>query len=64
MHLAAHSLGLGSLWFTLFDKKAMREILGILPEKTPLAMICLGKADSPPAPTPRKDLKEKTVYIR
>ena len=64
MHLAAHSLGLGSLWFTLFDKKAMKEILGIFPEKTPLAMICLGKAGSPPPLTPRKDLKEKITYIR
>ena len=64
MHLAAHSFGLGSLWFTLFDKKAMRGILGIAPEKTPLALICLGKPGSAPASTPRKDVKEKTVYIR
>jgi len=64
MHLAAHALGLGSLWFTLFDKKAIREILSIAPEKTPLALICLGKPGSSPAPTPRKELKEKASYIR
>ncbi|OGP75299.1 MAG: hypothetical protein A2V86_14140 [Deltaproteobacteria bacterium RBG_16_49_23] len=64
MHLAATSLGLNSLWFTLFDKKAMREILGIDPGKTPLALVCLGKAGSPPTPTLRKDVKEKTTYIR
>jgi nitroreductase len=64
MHLAAHSLGLGSLWFTLFDKRAIREILGIVPEKTPLALICLGRPGSPLAPTPRKSLKEKITYIR
>jgi nitroreductase len=64
MHLAAHSLGLGSLWFTLFEKKAMREILGIDPGKTPLALICLGKPGSAAPHTPRKDLKEKTTYIR
>jgi len=64
MHLAAHSFGLGSLWFTLFDKKAMRGILGIAPEKTPLALICLGKPVSAPTPTPRKDVKEKATYIR
>lgn len=64
MHLAAHSLGLSSLWFTLFDKKALREILGILPEKMPLALICVGKPETLPAPTPRKDPKEKTTYLR
>jgi nitroreductase len=64
MHLATHALGLGSLWFTLFDKKAIRELLSIAPEKTPLALICLGKPGSSSAPTPRKELKEKTVYIR
>ena len=64
MHLAAHAFGLGSLWFTLFDKKAMREILGIAPEKTPQALICLGKPVSPSAPTPRKDVKEKAIYVR
>ena len=64
MNLAAHALGLCSLWFTLFDKKAMREILGVAPEKTPLALVCLGKADGEPRPVPRKDVKEKTTYLR
>jgi 5,6-dimethylbenzimidazole synthase len=64
MHLAAHALGLSSLWFTLFDKKTLREKLGIVPEKTPLALICIGKPGSPPTPVPRKEVKEKTTYIR
>ena len=64
MHLAAHALGLSSLWFTFFDKKAMREILGIDPEKMPLALVCLGKAGGEIPQTPRKDVKEKTTYIR
>ena len=64
MHLAAHSFGLGSLWFTLFDRKGLREILGVLPEKAPLALICLGKPASPPSPVPRKEVKEKVTYIR
>lgn len=64
MHLAAHALGLSSLWFTLFDKKALREILGIAPEKMPLALVLIGKPESLPAPTPRKDPKEKTTYLR
>jgi 5,6-dimethylbenzimidazole synthase len=64
MHLVAHSLGFASLWYTLFDKKAMREILGIDPAKTPFALVCLGKAGSEPAPVPRKNVKEKATYIR
>jgi len=64
MHLAAHALGLGSLWFTFFDKKNLRDILGIDPEKTPVALVCFGKAGSEPQETPRKDVKEKTTYIR
>ncbi|MDI7260152.1 MAG: nitroreductase family protein [Thermodesulfobacteriota bacterium] len=64
IHLTAYSLGLGTLWFTLFDKKAMREILSIDPAKTPLALICLGKPGVAPAATPRKGVKEKTTYIR
>lgn len=64
MHLAAHSMGLGSLWFTLFDKKNLRGILGIDPGKTPLALICIGKAGSTSSPVPRKGVKERTTYIR
>jgi nitroreductase len=64
MHFAAHALGLSSLWFTLFDKKALRGILGIVPEKTPLALICIGKPVSSPTPVHRKGVKEKVIYIR
>lgn len=64
MNLAARALGLCSLWYTLFDKQAMREILGVAPEKTPLALVCIGKADGEPPPVPRKDVKEKTTYLR
>ncbi|RLB05568.1 MAG: nitroreductase [Deltaproteobacteria bacterium] len=64
MHLAAYALGLGSLWFTFFDKKALREILGIDPGKTPLALICIGKAKGELLSTPRKDVREKITYIR
>ncbi len=64
LHLAAHALGLSSLWFTLFDKKALRELLGIAPEKMPLALVCIGKPESLPPPTPRKNIREKVAYIR
>ena len=63
MMLAAHALDLGSLWFTLFDKDEMRRILDIPQEKTPVAIVCLGKADGALKPVPRKDVAEKTAYI-
>jgi nitroreductase len=63
MHLAAHAQGLGSLWFTLFDKKAIRDILEIDSKMTPIALVCLGKAGGDPTPAPRKDVKKKTRYL-
>jgi nitroreductase len=64
MHLAAHALGLGSLWFTLFDRQVIRGVLEIPEEKTPLALICLGKPAKAPPATSRKDVKEKVRFIR
>ncbi len=64
VHLAAHALGYSTLWFTLFDKKIMRQILGVPLEKMPLAMVCLGRAASEIPAVPRKELKEKVRYIR
>ena len=64
MLLAAHALDIGNLWFTFFDKKAMREILDIDAKKTPLALVCLGKANSQATQTPRKNAAEKSIYIR
>ena len=64
MHLAAHSLGLGSVWFTFFDKKAIKEILGIGEEESVIALVCLGKPAGELSAVPRKDVKEKTIYMR
>jgi nitroreductase len=64
MHLAAHALGLGSLWFTLFERQSLRDILDISAEKVPLALVYLGKAAGDPAPAPRKHIEKKTTYIR
>lgn len=60
--LTAHSLGLGSLWFTLFEKDSLKEILGIDPEKEPLALVCVGRPAGEPFQTPRKTVQEKTTY--
>jgi nitroreductase len=63
MMLTAHTLGLGSLWFTLFDRDKLQEILGLTSDKIPLALVCLGKAAAGSAPTPRKSFGDKTTYI-
>ncbi|MBW2303354.1 MAG: nitroreductase family protein [Deltaproteobacteria bacterium] len=64
MHLAAWALGLSSLWFTLFDKEAIRGLLDIDSEKTPLALVCIGRARNEiPAP-PRKGIEGKTRFVR
>lgn len=60
--LTANSLSLGSLWFTLFEKDALREILSIGSEKDPVALICVGKPAGEPFQTPRKTVQEKTTY--
>ena len=63
MLLAAHASGIGTLWFTFFDKAAVRDILGIAPEKTPLALICAGRPAAETPPVPRKDVEKKTIYL-
>ena len=64
MLLAAHALDLGSLWFTLFDREAMKKTLRMDPGKEPLALICLGKAAGSSMQTPRTGAKEKTRFLR
>ena len=63
MLLAAHALGLGSLWFTVFEGGSLRKTLGLDPGKDPIALVCIGKAAGGPAPAKRKDFKEKTIYM-
>jgi nitroreductase len=63
MLLTACALGLGTLWFTLFDKDTLRTTLNIAPAKDPLALICLGKQAREPMQTPRTAISEKTRYI-
>ncbi len=64
MHLAIHALGLGSVWFTFFDKQPMRKILGVGEDQVPLAIICLGRIAKKPASVPRKGLDKKVIYLR
>lgn len=64
MLLTAHAQGLGSLWFTLFDREVMKKTLGVDASKEPLALVCIGKPAGAAFPTPRKGAGEKTRYIR
>ncbi len=64
LNLAAHSLGLGTLWFTLYDKKNLRSILDLPEHKNPLSIICLGKPSGEMPVPPRKDIKEKSKFLR
>jgi 5,6-dimethylbenzimidazole synthase len=63
MLLAAHALHLGSLYFTLFDKDRLRSILDVPEDKTPVAIVCIGKPGAPQKPVPRKPIDEKTIYL-
>ena len=63
MLLAAHALDLGGLFFTLFDKAHMRRILNIPDNKTPVALVCIGKPVGPLKPVPRKSIKEKIEFL-
>jgi nitroreductase len=64
MLLTAHSLELGSLWFTLFEAHAVRNLLGTAPDKEPLALVCIGKPAKQPAQTGRKGVNHKTSWVR
>jgi 5,6-dimethylbenzimidazole synthase len=63
MLLTSHALGLGSVWFTLFDKESVKELLNIDDNKVPLAFVCLGKPAKNGAKAPRKPMANKTVFI-
>jgi len=64
IQLAAHAEGLGSLWFTFYDRAAMKKILGVKENKEVIALVCLGKAAGDPARAPRKSAADKTTYLK
>lgn len=63
MLLAAHGLGLGTLWFSLFEKRDLREILGMGVDRDPIAIVCLGMPSTPPMKAPRENVEKKTRYL-
>jgi len=63
MLLTAHALGIGSLWFTLFDKNSVKTLLNIDDTKVPLAFVCLGKPAGESARASRNPLTKKTIFM-
>jgi len=56
--LAAHALGLASVWVGSFDESKVAGILGLEPSLRPIAMLVIGFAAEEPEITPRKPLDE------
>jgi len=63
MHLAAHAVGLGTLWFTLYETDVVKELLNIPAELDVVSMIVLGYPAQPTAPVKRKPLEEMVTVI-
>jgi 5,6-dimethylbenzimidazole synthase len=64
MLLAAQVLGIGSLWYTLFEKNNLARILDIDPEKKPLSIVCLGKPAGEVPPVGRKPVQDRIRFRR
>jgi len=63
MLLAAQAQGLGSLWFTFFDRGVLSQFLNVPADKHLIAIVCLGyPAVTPPSPG-RYSLKTKVRRI-
>lgn len=61
--LAAHAVGLGSVWLqTLRNVKEIQEVVGLPNNYVPIAMLALGIPDESPTAKKRKELKE-IVYL-
>lgn len=63
MHLAAHSLGLGTLWFTLYETSRVKELLNLPAELDVVSMIVLGYPSETAAAIKRKPLEDMVSYI-
>jgi nitroreductase len=61
MHLAAHSLGLGTCWVGAFNEDETRTILNLPVGTRPIAMIPVGYADESPSPRGRRP-KSKIIH--
>jgi len=62
MVLAAHSLGLGTVYIGYFDAVKTAEIIGLPQGLQAVAMTPLGYPDEEPKATPRKELSDIVFY--
>jgi len=58
MLLAAHSLGIGSLWVSAFDEEELVRLLEVPDNYRPLAIVCLGHELRTPVVPPKRKLGE------
>lgn len=63
MHLAAHALGLATLWFTLYESDKVKELLNIPAELDIVSMIVLGYPANPAVAVKRKGLEEIVTVV-
>jgi len=64
MMLAAHELGLGSVWVGAFDEFAVFDILDLPHNLRPIALIPVGYPAKIPRPTPRVSREEAVIMIK
>lgn len=63
MMLQAEGMGLGTCWLGAFDQAGVKGLLNIPENETIIAVTPLGYPNEKPAPRPRKDLAEISVYL-
>ncbi len=63
MLLAAHAAGLGSLWYTLYDKEELKNVLSIPQNMDLVSLVLIGYPASPVNPVPRKPLEELVNFV-
>lgn len=62
--LSAHAQGLGTLWFSLFEKADVRKIFGIVETKDPIGVICVGYPERTDTIAPaRKGIADKVTFL-
>lgn len=63
MLLAAHAQGLGTLWFSLFEKADVRSIFSISEDKDPVGIICVGYPEQIGSAPARRGIEEKVRFL-
>jgi nitroreductase len=60
--LAAHAMGLGACWVSLFSDEQVREALNLSKGIRPVVIVPLGHTKSKTKPKPRRPLKDVVKY--